>query len=62
MNMQLHLRGQRLDDVVLPTQESWSLVAAALGFTFGYAQTLTYSGAVECAGAFAWTPPSTGAP
>ncbi|MFT5683746.1 MAG: hypothetical protein ACI8RZ_004678, partial [Myxococcota bacterium] len=48
MDGQLHLRGQVVDGVLLPAQESWSALFGVAGFTAGYEQRLVYRTATEC--------------
>jgi hypothetical protein len=48
MDGQLHLRGQVVDGLLLPTQESWSAMLGVVGFTGGYEQRMVYLSATEC--------------
>ena len=48
LNGQLHLRGQTNELGTLPTRESLSLVAGALGFTIGLEQEIRYVRARAC--------------
>jgi hypothetical protein len=45
---QLHLRSQKVGEVVLPALESLSFGLGALGFTVGYEQKLVYEKATPC--------------
>ena len=48
MDGQLHLRGQVIDGLLLPSQESWSALLGFAGITVGYEQRLIYSTISEC--------------
>jgi hypothetical protein len=48
LNGQLHLRGQTNELGTVPTRESLSLVAGALGFTVGFEQEIRYVRARAC--------------
>ena len=51
MDGQLRLRGQVVEGVLLPGQESWSAILGIAGITLGYEQRIVYATISECAGA-----------
>ncbi len=48
MDGQLHLRGQVVAGVLLPSRESWSVLLGIFGMTVGYEQRLVYRSVSEC--------------
>lgn len=48
MDGQLHLRGQVVEGMLLPSRESWSALLGVAGFTAGYEQRLVYRSVSEC--------------
>ncbi|MDG1482448.1 MAG: hypothetical protein P8R54_22855 [Myxococcota bacterium] len=48
MDGQLHLRGQVVEGILLPSRESWSVLLGVFGLTVGYEQRLVYRSVSEC--------------